>query len=423
MPAAAPCTSPRSRSTRTGALLACAAAVLAGLSLCWAQPGGSAPAEPLRVLVSYADLGGTVRATLGFSRRAEYRLEETRGRLRVLLEEPVDRSSKIDRDLDGDVVRRLRVDETSRGGVVVFTLGKRYATFSSAELDDPFRIVLTFLPEGSSPPEPGEQEDPQPGQGSIPGPAVPPGAEPVIPPGSGSPLAEPSGPLRRVVLDPGHGGSEEGAVSRSGLKEKEIVLDIARRLRDRLAGDGYSVALTRDGDEAVDLESRTALANQAGADLFVSIHANASLRSAVHGAETYFLSYGASDEEAMSLARLENRSPAGPGAVRGDDIKAVLWEMAQAEHLASSSRLADIIQTELNGLGGTSDRGVKQAPFRVLVGAAMPAVLVEVGFVSNDAEEKRLASGDYREQVAAAMASAIDRFRQERLRASGYSAP
>jgi len=201
------------------------------------------------------------------------------------------------------------------------------------------------------------------------------------------------------------------------------VLDIAQRLRDQLKASGYAAALTRDDDHAMDLESRAAAANRLKADIFLSIHANASMRGAAHGAETYFLSYGsgsAVDPDAMRLARQENLS-ASRGAPAGGDaeLKMVLWEMAQAEYLTSSSRLAGFVQEEMNRVGGTADRGVKQAPFRVLVGAAMPAVLVEIGFLTHADEERELASQEHRDSIASALAAAVERFRQDRLAAAG----
>jgi len=375
----------------------------------WAAPPQSDPSSaPVEVSVAQSIQDWGARIILTFSRATEYRLEESRSRLRLVLEEPVSEASMIDLDVESDVLRRVRFDATDRGTEVIFYLGRDFDTFSSAELTDPFRVVLRFRRAGTG--FGSQEEDSSPESGGEPGT----GAEVEDPPGSAPALDE---GVARVVIDPGHGGSEEGAVGRSGLKEKELVLDIARRLRSRLEEASLAVALTREEDQAVDLTSRTALANHQKADLFVSIHANSSSRPGAGGAETYFLSYGLSDEEAVALARRED-SPGratGSGRDRGDsgEIELVLWEMAQVEHLSRSSRLAELIQAEMNSLAGTKDRGVKQAPFRVLVGAAMPAVLVEVGFLTHSEEEKKLATQDYREQIAAALATAVGRFLQE----------
>jgi len=244
--------------------------------------------------------------------------------------------------------------------------------------------------------------------------------------------AEPASPrepgtIRTIVLDPGHGGEEVGAVGRSGVLEKDLALDIAKRLQDRLTRHlGLSVLLTRERDRVVPLRERTAIANHAKADLFLSIHMNSSRRLSAHGTETYFLALTASDEEAMSLAHAENTAPADPNASQPEpgpsgqsELDLVLWEMAQSEHIVSSSRLADVIQDEMNRLLKVDSRGVKQAPFTVLMGATMPAVLVEVAFVSNESEEKLLVTDEFKDKVADALESAIARFKDETEKALG----
>ncbi len=342
------------------------------------------------------------RVTLTFSRKADYRLEESRSRLRVILLDPLDESSQVDRSLDSDVVRRIRFDTTSRGTEVVFYLGREFESFSSTERSDPFRVDLLFQRRGA-PPLAAEGTAPTPGAGQDV--ARPEGVASLetAPPEQGGPgsLEAPGGP-RTVVIDPGHGGDEEGAVGPTGLKEKDLTLDIARRLRARLKQAGFGVVMTRDEDQSVDLTTRTARANHARAGIFLSIHANSSVRGGARGAETYFLSSGSEQES-------EPGKPVGPVA----ELDLVLWEMAQAHDLARSSHLAEIIQSELEALGGRGDRGVKQAPFRVLVGATMPAALVEVGFLSNPDEEGRLASEEYREKIASLLAAGLERFTQE----------
>ena len=218
--------------------------------------------------------------------------------------------------------------------------------------------------------------------------------------------------VHTIVLDPGHGGSETGAISASGTAEKELTLLLAqavkRRLEERLA---VRVVLTRDEDASLPLTTRTALANQFKADLFLSIHLNSSPGSSARGAETYFLSDQASDAGAASSAAAENQAPA-----EGDDealygLQLILWDLAQSRHLQESQSLANLIQAELNTELALRDRGVKQAPFRVLRGAAMPAVLVELGFLSNPEEEKRLLEPGYRAQLADALVRAVSRYR------------
>ena len=220
--------------------------------------------------------------------------------------------------------------------------------------------------------------------------------------------------MRTVVIDPGHGGENPGARGASGSLEKDIALSIARRLRAELVNArGLSVFLTRDKDVDVELDERTAIANNYKADLFVSIHVNASRARGAKGSEVYFLSYQASDDDSRRTAHLEGAAAPPPGAT-SPELALILWDMAQAEHLEESSALASRIQEELAVVTGSEGRGVKQAPFRVLVGASMPAVLVEVAFISNAEEEKLLVSEAYQAKVAASLARGIERFRRER---------
>ena len=165
----------------------------------------------------------------------------------------------------------------------------------------------------------------------------------------------------------------------------------------------------RDEDADLPLETRSALANQLKAELFVSLHLNASFGSSATGAETYFLSLDASDERAQQAAEEANR-----GIASGDpltDLQLILWDMAQTRHLATSQRLAALIQEELNATLGLRNRGVKQAPFAVLMGAAMPAVLVELGFMSTPSELERLKDPVYQNELAESLTRALVRFR------------
>lgn len=242
-----------------------------------------------------------------------------------------------------------------------------------------------------------------------PSPAAPGGPVP-----AGPVLAAPSAGLT-IVLDAGHGGTETGAIGPAGQQEKEITLQIARRLAATIPRFlSCRVVLTRDSDSAISLDDRTALANHEKADLFLSVHANSSRASGARGSETYYLSLEASDKLAQEVASRENQvgpSPT-PGAApsRGRDLDFILWDLAQSAHLRESSELAEAIQRELNVLSGTENRGIKQAPFRVLVGATMPAVLVETAFISNPEEEKKLASPAFQQNVADAIAKAVGNF-------------
>lgn len=218
-----------------------------------------------------------------------------------------------------------------------------------------------------------------------------------------------------IVLDPGHGGFDTGAVGPTGLEEKSVNLSIALALADELrSSPGTAVLLTRTGDVYVPLEDRTALANRNGADLFISIHSNATLSKGVNGVETFFLNVDATDEEAMRLAAFENRSliSDGPEDYSGEqvDLRGILWDLTKTAAHHESSRFAEVVQASLAKMTGKENRGVKQAPFIVLSGAAMPAVLVEVGFISNPAEEKRLKSKKEHGRIAKAILEGIRDF-------------
>ena len=163
-----------------------------------------------------------------------------------------------------------------------------------------------------------------------------------------------------VVIDAGHGGEDHGARSGSGLAEKEIVLDVSQRLAARLRARGLSVELTRSDDRFVPLGARTSLANQAGGDLFISVHANSAETARPRGVETYYVSLDASDARAGRLALRENDSfgKGSPGSVRADPLAALLGDLVLTEHVHESSEFAKLVQGELAGFPGCSQRKV-----------------------------------------------------------------
>lgn len=212
--------------------------------------------------------------------------------------------------------------------------------------------------------------------------------------------------LKTIVIDPGHGGLETGAEGRYGTKEKTITLEIALKLKKIIERNlPYRVQLTREEDVDVSLERRAAIANNYKAFVFISIHANGSYRRTARGSETFFLSLNATDEEVRRLAYMENNSTELEGiqSEEEDDLKLILWDMAQSSFIRQSSILAEKIQTKLNTLSGTLNRGVKQAPFKVLTGVACPAVLVETAFLSNPDEEKNLSKDEFQNRIATAI--------------------
>jgi len=223
-------------------------------------------------------------------------------------------------------------------------------------------------------------------------------------PASAAPGAE-AARAPRVVIDPGHGGSNTGAAGAvAGLREKDLTLAIARAVQARLVARGVEVVLTRDGDATLTLRQRVAQANRAGADLFVSVHANASVERIQRGFETFVLTPAGVDVDGRAL-RSETGAPR-PGvdpavALVLDDVErgATQWEAAD---------LAVAVQRELRAVRGAGgDRGVRQDAHHVLLGATMPAVLVEVGFIDHPVEGKELATAAVQAKIADAIARAM----------------
>ena len=219
-----------------------------------------------------------------------------------------------------------------------------------------------------------------------------------------------------VMIDPGHGGYDPGTSSAAGSQEKDLALAIARRLEHALSERGLRAEMTRTSDVFVPLSERTAIANRAGADLFVSIHLNWSLNSMTSGIEVYYLN-NTTDRATIRLARMENAgAPATYGAGTGPNLDYILTDLRQqykANEAASLARMIDeqAVATLDAGLGtNVNALGAKMGPFYVLVGAHMPAVLVETGFLSNAGEAQRLASASYQEVLADGIATAITHY-------------
>jgi N-acetylmuramoyl-L-alanine amidase len=225
-----------------------------------------------------------------------------------------------------------------------------------------------------------------------------------------APLAPNAPSVHTIVIDPGHGGDETGAHGAKGTLEKTITLNVARRLKAALETKlGARVLLTRDGDQTVGLDQRAALANNNKAELFLSLHVNASLRRTASGAEVFYLSLDRADEEARRVAESEGVAmPVFGGGTREIDV--ILWEMAQARHIEQSAGLARAIERSLRTSVPMSPRAIQQAPFRVLVGANMPAVLVEMGYITNGEQEGQLGGESLQARLVAALADAIGRF-------------
>ena len=217
--------------------------------------------------------------------------------------------------------------------------------------------------------------------------------------------------IGKIVIDPGHGGHDVGSIGPNGLTEKDLVLDVSLRLGKLLESRlGAEVDYTRDDDTFIPLENRTAIANQDQADLFVSVHANSSRDPDARGVETYYLNFTTS-RDALDVAAREN-------AVSDQSIyelQDLVKKIALKEKVEESREFASDVQSALhNGLSlknpGLRDRGVKRAPFIVLIGANMPSILAEISFVSNPGDERKLKTADYRERIAESLYRGIAKY-------------
>lgn len=217
--------------------------------------------------------------------------------------------------------------------------------------------------------------------------------------------------IGKIVIDPGHGGHDTGTIGPNGLLEKDLVLDVSKRLGKLLkARLGAEVVFTRRDDTFIPLETRTAIANREQADLFVSVHANSSHDPDARGVETYYLNF-TSSPEALEVAARENA--ASDKSIH--ELQDLVKKIALKEKIEESREFASDVQSSLHsGLAvknaAERDRGVKKAPFVVLIGANMPSILAEISFISNPADEKRLKTQDYRQRIAESLYRGISRY-------------
>jgi N-acetylmuramoyl-L-alanine amidase len=237
-------------------------------------------------------------------------------------------------------------------------------------------------------------------------PAPAPPADPEIPS-----LAIPRAVLQTIVIDPGHGGDDTGAAGPAGTLEKQIALDVARRVKALIeARLGIRVVLTREDDRRVPLDERAALANNSKAGLLISLRANAAFAAAVTGAEVFYESPDPELDAARRAAEADSVTlPVLGGGTRTIDV--VRWDLAQARHLESSETLAGLLEDELRSRVPLGPRSLHRAPMRVLAGANMPAALIEMAYLSNPAQEKQAASADYQTAITQAIYETVLRFR------------
>ena len=425
-----------------------------------APAAGSPTAAATLLSIQRAVLPDTVRITLELDREVAYREERIAGPARLFFDlKGVQLTPALtDKVLTypGDIVSKIRVGRHPDATVRVVLDLEEVSRYSVFTLYSPFRLVIdaeravrrtVATPSAVAPssiaPEPPLAAAPSPTEIAKPAPpplapriavaAPPAAAPPVLPSAATTPASTPPPSptaaaangaggfsmarqlglgVSRIVIDPGHGGHDPGVLGK-GLNEATLVLDVALRLEKLLQKEpGLEVVLTRRTDVYIPLEERTELANRESADLFLSIHANASRNAAAKGIETYFLSF-ASSPEAEAVAARENSASAREMHQLPDIIKAI----ALNNKLDESRDLANMVQESLvtslrKSNKEVRSRGVKKAPFVVLIGAAMPSVLAEISFVSNKQELALLKTGAYKQKIAESLFNAVMRYRK-----------
>jgi N-acetylmuramoyl-L-alanine amidase len=321
--------------------------------------------------------------------------------------------------INDDLLSDARAGQYTKESVRVVVDIKSFETYKVFTLKDPFRIVIDVW---------GVNGVAQAGTGSAAEPPAAPGAGPAEKSGKvprGALAKQLALGVRRIVIDPGHGGKDFGAPGFvPGVHEKDVVLEIAKRVARRIREDlNCEAILTRSDDRYLTLEERTAFANTRSADLFVSIHTNASRDQRAFGIETYFLNL-ATDEESIRVAAMENAT----STKNISDLSSILNDLLKNAKINESSRLAGFVQGSLvrhlnrKGYDRIRDKGVKQAPFYVLLGARMPSILVETSFISNREECRRLTTAAYQEHLAESIVEGLRGYIQE-ISPTAFSPP
>jgi len=324
--------------------------------------------------------------------------------------------TRIDRALEVEPIERGLLEEikfarNTPDQVRVVLYIKSYEEYRVFSLRDPFRIVMDIY--GEKPKEElfVKQKNTEEGKTPL-----------TIPQQDYKDISNLRGALglkvRTIVIDPGHGGHDTGAIGPTGLKEKDVNLAIAKAIKRKIEQDGKTfglsrVVLTRSDDRFIPLEERTAIAKKERADLFVSIHCNAARNGEAYGIETYILSF-TTDSEALSVAAREN-STTRKGL---SDLEDIIKKYLLSSKIDESSRLATHVQSSvINRIGRryelVKNKGVKKAPFIVLIGADVPSILVEAAFITNPREEKRLKSNDYINEIADGIFTGIKKYSNE----------
>ena len=324
-------------------------------------------------------------------------------------------------DVNGVSLRKVRVGENQPGTVRVVLDFEHIERHSVFALYDPFRIVIDIHGPRASLAEAQRNATVNTVEATISLDAQGTSRREVLTERASAPTPNLDGKLSltrvlglkvgKVAIDPGHGGHDTGTVGPDGMREKDLVLDVSRRLRDLIDQRlGTPVVMTRETDVFIPLEERTAIANTEGADLLISVHANASRNRKVTGIETFFLNFATGDEE-REVASRENAT--AQRNIR--ELENLLRKIALGDYNEESRDLAHVIQDNLYGemrkvRPRWRNRGVKQAPFIVLINSTMPSILTEIGFISNPTDEKYLAKDEARQAIAEALYRGVEQY-------------
>jgi N-acetylmuramoyl-L-alanine amidase len=343
-----------------------------------------------RVTIRYEPFGTAARLTIDATPRANSTVSQENDKLSVRFE--ADALEVVLPQIQSQgLVQGVRVvDPVS----LAVDLGPRFSAFraSSQPIDASSRLTIDLI---SVPTE----VTPSP----TPSPAPPP------PPDLGA-FGQPPPSIRTIALDPGHGGEDEGAKGRGGTKEKDLTLAVAHRLKAALENRlGIRVLLTRDEDKNIPLDDRAAVANNNKADVLISLHANASLRPGTSGASIFVASFDKAAEDQARASLGTETLPTFAGGVR--DIELLVWDLAQIRHVDESAEVARIVEQQFRDRVPLSPHAIDRAPLRVLESANMPAVIVEMGYLTNAEQEKQLTGSDFQNTLVQALVEAMLKFR------------